>query len=187
MLLTFLLALSAWAKEPKVQKFQEVERGLWLRSTFGIGMSLTNPFEGNSDGEIWPPGAALALEAGLDFGQFASVHFAVVGRHLSGKRSLPGGKHAPGDSDAVMVMLGARFNLATTKRLAWFIKAAAGYAFGYPDVAGLGSGLAVHGGTGIEYATQLRHFFIGIELCAEYLMSHDGLGLIITPTLKYTF
>jgi hypothetical protein len=42
-------------------------------------------------------------------------------------------------------------------------------------------------GTGLEYATQLRHFFVGLEVAASYLPAIGGFSAIVTPTLKYTF
>ena len=183
-----MLEAPAGAAAPKLQKFAEVERGFWLRSTFGISLSLLNHFGGSGqESSLWPPGAVMTLEAGVDFGQVASLHLALQGQQVLGSRDLSGHGSVPNDTDVIGIMLGGRFNLVTGKRLAWFIKAQVGYMFGMPEVASLGDGLAFQGGSGLEYATSLRHFFIGLEVLAEYMMSHGGLGLLVTPTVKYVF
>lgn len=183
-----LWAAPAGAAAPKVQKFAEVERGFWLRSTFGVSLALLNHFGGSGqESSAWPPGAVVAVETGIDFGQVASIHLALQGQQVPGSRALSGYGSVPNDSDVITIMLGGRFNLVTGKRLAWFLKAQVGYAFGIPDAASLGNGLAFSGGSGLEYATSLRHFFVGLEVLAGYMMSHGGLDLLVTPTVKYVF
>jgi hypothetical protein len=176
------------SSEPRIQKFEEVERGFWLRTTFGISMAVANHFgEENRESPIWPPGPVVTIEMGYDFGQIASMHLAVQGQQVTGSRDMGTRSSVPNDSGAIGVLLGARFNIITSKRLGWFLKAGVGYMLAIPDTALLDNGLVIQAGTGIEYATNLRHFFIGIEAGAQYLMSNDGIGVLLTPTLKYTF
>jgi hypothetical protein len=73
------------------------------------------------------------------------------------------------------------------KRTGWYVKAGVGYMFAAPEMARLDQGAVIHAGTGIEYATQLRHFFVGLEVVASYLPAIGGFSAIVTPTLKYTF
>jgi len=172
---------------PRIQKFEEIERGFWLRSNFGISLAVMNHFGGDdTESPIWPPGPVVSLEMGIDFGQVASIHLAIHGQQVTGTRNSSRGS-IPNDSTAIGVLLGGRFNFVTTKRLGWFIKAGVGYMLSIPDLTKLDDGLVAQAGTGIEYATSLRHFFIGIEVLAQYLMSNNGLGILVTPTVKYTF
>lgn len=172
---------------PEVQKFREVERGFWIRSAFGFSMAVTDLFGGDDwESPMWPPGPVIGVEMGYDLGQVASIHLAAYGLQVSGTRSTSRAD-VSNDAGAFMAMLGARFNLMTTKRTGWFVKAGAGYMFAAPELARLDQGAVVHLGTGIEYATQLRHFFVGLEVVASYLPAIGGFSAIVTPTLKYTF
>ncbi|MBW1808339.1 MAG: adventurous gliding motility protein CglE [Deltaproteobacteria bacterium] len=176
------------SSEPRIQKFEEVERGFWLRTTFGISVAVMNHFGDESrESPIWPPGPVVSLEMGYDFGQIASMHLTIQGQQVTGSRDMGTRSAVPNDSGAVSILLGARFNIITSKRLGWFLKAGVGYMLAIPDMALLDSGLVIQAGTGIEYATNLRHFFIGLEIGAQYLMANSGLGVLLTPTLKYTF
>jgi hypothetical protein len=184
-----LLATSvAQAAGPKVQKFVEIERGFWLRSTFGIDLAVVNSYgSGTRSSSIFPPDPVVSLEMGVDFGQVASIHLNLMCQQIAGSRDVGTRGNVPNDSTAIGFLAGGRFNIMTTKRLGWFIKAEVGYLMSVPDTAELGNGLVVQAGTGIEYATSLRHFFVGVEAGAQYLIAHGGLGILVTPTVKYVF
>jgi hypothetical protein len=127
---------------------------------------------------------------GVDLGTIASIHLAVQGFEVSGTREVErSGKVETISNDVTGLLLsaGGRFDLMTTKRLAWFIKAGAGYLLSLPDSSGLDSTLAFLGGTGIEYATALRHFTIGIEAVGQFLLTPKSVMVILSPTVKYTF
>jgi hypothetical protein len=172
---------------PQVQKFQEVERGFFIRSTFGFSMAVTDLFGGDDwKSPLWPPGPVIGLEIGVDLGQVASIHVAAYGLQVSGTRETSRAT-VSNDAGALLAMLGGRFNLMTTKRTGWYVKGAVGYMFAAPELARLDEGAVIHLGTGIEYATQLRHFFVGLEVVASYLPAIGGFSAIVTPTLKYTF
>jgi hypothetical protein len=172
---------------PRVQKIQEVERGFWIRSAFGFSMAVTDLFGGKgSESPIWPPGPGIGVEIGYDLGQVASIHLAAYGLQVSGTRSTTRAD-VSNDAGVMLAMIGGRFNLMTTKRLGWFVKVGAGYMFAAPELARLDQGAVIHVGTGVEYATQLRHFFVGLEAVASYLPAIGGFSAIVTPTLKYAF
>ena len=126
------------------------------------------------------------MEIGYDLGQVAAMHLGVYGRQISGTQGS-GDTTISTDADVLMLMIGVRFNLATTKRLGFFVKANVGYMVASPELAKIGDGAEFHAGAGIEYATQLRHFFVGAEVLASYLPAVGGFSAIVTPTLKYTF
>lgn len=177
------------SSQPRVQKFDEIERGFWIRSSFGMSITSQNPFKDKSrKNPAWPPGGAFGLEMGYDFGQVASIHVAACGMHLNGYQIIDKEKrNVPSDVGVYMITLGTRFNLATTKRTAWFIKAGAGYLMARPKGTTLDDGLAVQAGTGIEYATNLRHFFVGLEAVADYFVESKGIVYTLTPIVKYSF
>ena len=191
---TLLLSLSltgrAWAEEtkgqPRVQEYQEVERGFWARTNLGAALTLGDVFtEGRSASMM--PGPVVSLELGYDFGQVASIHLAVLGQQVIGVRELSNRPEVSNDAGVLALMLGGRFNIITSKRLGWFIKAQASWMLTAPEMAEYQGGLVVQGGTGIEYATQLRHFFIGLEVFGQYDLANSGIGIGLTPTLKYAF
>jgi len=172
---------------PKVQQVDEVERGLWLRADLGVAMTVLDPFGSNRESGPWPPGPLLQLELGYDFGQVASIHLAINGQQVIGQQKREDREALSNDVAAVALLAGGRFNILTTKRLGWFVKAAVGWMFVAPSLAEMKDGLLVHGCTGIEYATWLRHFSVGIEAGAAYDVANGGLQVLLTPTLKYVF
>jgi hypothetical protein len=190
--LALLTTGSVYAQEssssgPRVQKFQEVERGFFIRSAFGFSVAVTDLFGGDDwKSPIWPPGPVIGIEIGFDIGQVASIHMAAYGMQVSGTRETPRAE-VSNDAGALLALLGGRFNLMTTKRTGWYVKGGVGYMFAAPEMARLDQGAVIHLGTGIEYATQLRHFFVGLEVVASYLPAIGGFSAIVTPTLKYTF
>jgi len=187
----FLLALAAVARAqtegPRTQSYQEVERGLWLRTTFGMTLSLTNHFGTGRSSSVWPPGPMVNLELGYDLGQVASLNISLLGEQLVGSRQVGERGDIPNDAAVMGLLAGGRFNLVTTKRMALFVKAQAGYAMAFPASSELKNGFLVAGGAGVEYATALRHFFIGLETSAQYLIASSGLALTVTPMIRYTF
>ncbi len=192
-LLVFILSASSVAAEsaskgaPKIQKFNEVERGFWLRTDMGFSVAVTNLFGQDRQSPVWPPSPVLQLEAGFDLGQIASIHLALHGQQISGNRQPKGKEKISNDAGMFAVMLGVRFNLVTTKRLGWFVKAAAGWMFTTPDMAGYDPGFLVQAGSGLEYATMLRHFWVGIEAWGSYDLANSGVMVGVTPSLKYVF
>jgi hypothetical protein len=173
---------------PKVQKFEDVERGFWLKSTIGMALMLGDVFGDDRESPLWPVDPMVGIEMGFDLGQVAAIHLAVYGQHVSGNRTLSAsGSEISNDAGALMLMAGGRFALVTTQRLSWFIKASGGYALAVPEMAKLDPGVVVHAGSGIEYATGLRHFFVGLEAAGQYFVASSCFSVLITPTLKYAF
>ena len=172
---------------PKVQEFEEVQRGFFLRTTMGISMSVTDMFGDKRSSNPWPPGPVLQLEAGYDIGQIVSIHVALHGQQVVGVREMDKVGDLSHDATLLAAMLGGRFNMMTTKRLALFLKANVGWMYATPDLASLDPGLLVQAGIGLEYATMLRHFFVGIEVWASYDLANKGVLASLAPCLKYTF
>lgn len=204
MLIVLGAASTAWSQGKEVKegeekvgsreaKFNEVEYGFWLRSTLGAAMVIGDLFgseNGAPSAPVFPPGPALGVEMGIDLGTIASLHLSVQGFVISGTRDVTRGDKTEtlsNDATGLLLSAGGRFDLMTTKRLAWFIKAGAGYLLASPDSAGLDSSVAVLGGTGIEYATALRHFTIGLEAVGQFLLAPKSVMVIVSPTVKYTF
>ncbi len=194
-------ASAAWAQgkegEEKVgsreAKINEVEYGFWLRSTLGAAVVIGDVFgseSGAPTAPVFPPGPALGIEMGVDLGTIASLHLSVQGFEIAGTRDVTRGdktETVSNDATGLLLSAGGRFALMTTKRLAWFIKAGAGYVLAVPDSSGLDSSLAFFGGTGVEYATALRHFTIGLEAVGQFLLAPKSVMVILSPTVKYTF
>jgi hypothetical protein len=174
----------------KVQKIEEVERGFWFRSAFGFSFVFGNAFKSSSvdkrQSSMGVPGPVMGLEMGFDLGQIASIGIMASGSQIAGIRNANFGD-VSNDADVLEVGLGVRFALMTTKRLAWFLKVGGSYLFAAPDMASFSSGFVVGGGTGLEYATNLRHFFIGVELVGQFHLPSSSVMAWVTPTLKYTF
>ena len=197
LLVACLVSSAAWAQEDeeaenrsrsRIQKINEVERGFFIRSTFGFSMALGNMFnQDSSDSPLWPPGPLLGLELGHDLGQVASLHMAFYGQSVSGSHTPTGRADVSNDASTLLAMVGARFNIATTKRMGWYLKANVGYMLAVPAIDTMDDGLVVHATTGVEYATNLRHFAVGLEAGIGFSMATSALSIIVTPTLKYVF
>jgi len=174
----------------KVQKYDEVEYGFWMRSQFGMLLSLGDFFGDSGESPLWPPGPIMGLEIGYDFASMISALLSVTGLQVSGTETFTrSGKTSEISHDATGLVLGAglRFALMTTQRLAWYVKGGVGYALTFPEVSGFEPGLAIQGATGLEYATALRHFFLGLEAGVQFQLPSSGLMVLVTPTVKYTF
>ena len=128
----------------------------------------------------------ISLEAGVDFGQYASLHVGFLASVVSGSRTLSN-RSVSNDAGLYAILAGLRYNFVTTQRLAYFLKLGGGWMKAMPDLTEVTSGVLVTAAIGFEYATMLRHFFIGLEIGGSYDLANEGIMAIVNPTLKYTF
>ena len=182
----------------------EVEKGFYLNSKIGGNMFLVGPL-----GKQTKPGMVTGFGLGGDIPtlekimslglDFTGTINGENGAFDSAGTPAPDAKIA---GDALMFQITPNVHLRyyTTKRIEAYIDLLGGVVFnqsaadGVQDVGGVtkfkkGQTMDYLGGgrLGVEYYTGLRHFSVGIEAGATYIITAASLGLQVNPTLKYTF
>lgn len=189
-------AQQAVAEEPpKVQSIQAVERGAFLETDVGLGL-FVNELNDRRYGLSLLTGAFAGYDIlpilSLSVGAYA------VAASVSRSDSTPDPK---GDLFFIAPTAQLQFALVTTERNFVFLRGAVGFAFalpkrigedangdGEPDVEYGGNGPMFAGTVGFERYTKLRHFSIGVHAGAVVVTQPSvGIGISVTPTLKYTF
>ena len=103
------------------------------------------------------------------------------------------GAEAPlGDLFYVSPMFRAQVALVTTERNFMWVRGDVGFGFGMPsEIDGVeyaGDGPVFGVTAGFERFTKLRHFAIGIHGGVVFVTEPSlGIGITVTPTIKYTF
>lgn len=82
----------------------------------------------------------------------------------------------------------AAYLIRLRERLYLAPKIAAGYALLDPSPrAGLSHAFNAGAGVGVEYATSMDHFSVGLDVLGRYVFSGGMLAITIFPRVKYTF
>lgn len=172
---------------PRVQEIQAVERGFYLEAQGGLGW-LVNKIDNRSYGMS----LLVGTFAGYDI--LPILSFQVGAYAFSGSVRVPDERDNPpyGDLLYLIPMGQLQFALITTERNFLWVRGGAGFAFGLPEeingVPYSENGPAFSGSVGFEHFTKLRHFSIGVHAGVIVVTKPDvGIGVAITPTLKYTF
>src|SRR5512146_1242782 len=177
------------------ETFNEVERGFYVGTQAGPFFILNAPADPASP-RPFAPGQVGGLEAGYDFGAFASAGLFLLGtanRAGSEYKGYSPTKSYSGDFAALIPGVAARINVLgladanQTRRTFLYVRAGAGYALFSPRQLLPTPDILVFGGAGVEYYTRLRHFSIGVELTGTFLVSSQALGFALTPSLRYAF
>src|SRR5712692_2847787 len=102
------------------------------------------------------------------------------------------GGSASGDVSGIIPGAAARFGLIgfsdsnDVKRTWLYVRGGIGYARFYPSAL-MPPDAWVFAGPGIEYFTRIRHFSIGFEVNASYLLKSKTFGFALAPNLSYAF
>jgi hypothetical protein len=180
---------------PKTQQIRAVERGFFLETDAGVSL-VVNKFNFND-----AQGKQYSLSSGLSVlaGAFAGVDILPIlsfsigayamGTSINRDQTI---NAAQGDLLFVIPSAQLQFALITTERNFLFVRGGAGFAFGLPaQINGVdfgGNGPAFNGMVGFERYTKLRHFSIGVLAGAMVVTKPSvGIGVSVTPTVKYTF
>jgi outer membrane protein OmpA-like peptidoglycan-associated protein len=184
-----LLCLSARAAEPKIQVYEEVEKGLEVGLQGGFAWN----FDANDDLSIQAgPGFLAGLELGYDLTWVFRIKGGFLSQHYSATATSPSGTSLPMDWEARVVWAGASLALLATHRFYAYAQAGVGYLAAAPrkvdrfEVAG-SDDVVILGGGGIEYYLPLRHFSIALEANVNYLPLRGDVAIAIFPVLRYTF
>ncbi|MEO1337363.1 MAG: adventurous gliding motility protein CglE, partial [Myxococcota bacterium] len=148
-------------------------------------------FVNKLDGRRYNPGPQVGIVMGYDILPILSLG---VGVAFWGGELSPPDEPAPPEGDLFFVtpLLRAQVAVFTTERNYVWIRGDVGLGFGFPasidgvDYGGTGPVIGVT--AGFERFTKLRHFAIGVHGGVVVVTEPAvGVGVTITPTLKYTF
>lgn len=170
---------------PRVQAIRAVERGFFLETDVGASL-IVNKIHDRQYGLS----VLTGLFAGYDILPILSISAGAYGMGASLSSSDP--TATSGDLFFVIPTAQLQLALITTERNFFSVRGGIGYAFGLPSkingVSYGGNGVAFSGALAFERYTKLRHFSIGVMAGVVGVTQPGlGVGVSVTPTLKYTF
>ncbi len=181
----FLASATAFAAAPKIQVFDDVEKGFTVGLMGGVAWDFDPP--------VAEPG--LGFLTGLELGYDLTWVLRLKAGYLSQAFSATakdGSTTLPMDWKGRLVWGGASLALLATERVYAYIQAGAGYLdvspkrVGTIEVAG-DSDVAILAGGGLEYYTNLRHFSFALETMVSYLPGRGDISVALYPMVRYTF
>ena len=171
---------------PRVEKVRAVERGWFMQAD--VGMTV---FVNELDNRRYGPGPQVGVFVGYDLLPILNLGVGVAfwGGEVSEDDDIP---PPVGDLFYLIPTVRAQFAVVTTERNYMWLRGDVGFGFGMPsDIDGVdyaGNGPVFGVTAGFERFTKLRHFAIGIHAGVLVVTEPDiGIGITVTPTLKYTF
>jgi hypothetical protein len=179
-------------EDPRMPRFAEVERGLFAGFEAGAVMLFDTPtddpakypFAGESGGRA--TGILTGVHLGYELSPAFAASLFVLGANAEADPSYGGfGLWATG-ADLRASFLSRR-DRNGVERLRAYVHARVGYVVTRPTGLLGTTDLLVAGGPGVEYATRLRHFSIGVAADALWLAQAGAAGVSIAPTVRYTF
>lgn len=182
-------------KDKEAVTFQEIERGFFLGVTAGP-FFVVNPPAREGTPRPFSPGQMAQVGLGFDLGERLSLEAFVLGSANRAGSDYVGkstGNKASGDFAAFVPGAAARLNLLgfadaqETMRTWIYVRAGGGWVMFFPQSLLPDPDVMVFGGPGVEYYTRLRHFSIGLEVSAAFLVTSGTLGFAVTPNLRYAF
>lgn len=179
-------------KEREVTQFAEVEHGVYLRGSGGA--FFLNSLPATQGPRPFSTGQMAQVELGFDLGERFSLGVFVMGTANRAGSDYVGnsGGSASGDFAGIIPGAAARFSFLglsdsnDVKRTWFYLRGGIGYARFYPTAL-LAPDAWVFAGPGIEYFTRIRHFSIGFEVNASYLLKSKTFGFALAPNLRYAF
>ncbi len=184
--LLLLGAPAALADSPKVQLFEEVEKGLVIGGRAGFSWNFLPPVDEPG------PGVHLGLELGYDVLDMLRVKVGFNDSLYAAATDNRRGDRFEMDYEHRLVYAGVAFAPFATQRLYLYVQAGLGYLFTDPKVL---DGVAVAGdddlailaGLSLEYYTKLRHFSFALEAEATILPIRGDVSLAIYPVVRFTW
>ncbi len=176
----------AKAAAPRIQVFNEVEKGLELGLQGGFSWDFSPPVPDRG------PGFLVGLEVGYDLNWVFRIKAGFLTQHYSGSATSSKGTHLPMDWESSLVWAGASLSLIATQRFYTYIQAGVGYFAASPKHVGSfevggSDDVAILAGGGVEYYLPLRHFSIAVEANVSILPLRGDVALAVFPVLRYTF
>lgn len=179
-------------EDPRVAKFKDVERGIFVGFEVGyLGLLDTPtadrvkyPLAGESGGGAG--GVLVGASVGVDLGQRLSVALVAQGGNQRARANYGAFNLLSAGAD-VRVALKSWLDRNDWQRFFVYVHARGGFARTTPTGLFGDTDVVVAGGPGLEYFTKLRHFSIGAAVDAVYATKAGVLGFAVYPTVRYTF
>jgi outer membrane protein OmpA-like peptidoglycan-associated protein len=181
-----LWSAGAAAGPPKIQLFEEVEKGFEIGGHLGLCYDFVSPVENLN------PGLLVGIEVGYDLTWIFRIKLGFDDHIYSGRSPNRRGTYIDLDFEERLVWGGASLALLATDRFYVYVQAGIGYLFTTPkqvdgiDAAGPDD-LAILAGGGLEYYTTLRHFSFGVEANAMVMPIRGDVAISVYPVIRYTF
>ena len=177
---------TALAGPPKIQLFEDVEKGLEVGGHLGLC------YDFNSSVENLYPGLLAGIELGYDVTWIFRLKMGFDNSIYSGRSPNHRGNLVDMDFEHHLAWAGASLSLLASERFYVYAQAGLGYLWGSPETVdginvGNNSDLAILAGGGVEYYTMLRHFSFGIEANVTILPMSSDAAISIFPVVRYTF
>jgi outer membrane protein OmpA-like peptidoglycan-associated protein len=174
------------ADSPKIQVYEEVEKG------FSIGLQAGAAYDFNPPLDTPGLGLLAGLELGYDLTWVFRVKAGFLTEHHSGTSMTSSGNEVTTDFQGRLVWGGASLSLLATHRFYAYAQAGVGYLATSPKrVGGMEVGgkddVAILVGGGLEYYPQLRHFSFAIETNVSILPLRGDVSIAVFPVVRYTF
>ncbi len=191
---------AAQAGTPSAGVAQEIRSGFFADVNLG-GFFTATGLNSKGNKGVSNPQAYLQLGVGYDVAKFLAVgaHFGIGSSANSCFATRVGDKCLSGAtvvSDSfTLTMLGAEgvFKVAVGERLFLRPRIDVGWTFLEPapavdkDGKEVGGGAYVGAGFGIEYATHMDHFSIGLDIGGKFIIGPNIPVFAFYPMIKYTF
>jgi hypothetical protein len=179
-------------EDPRAPRFAEVERGLFTGFETGVIVLFRTPtddrakypFAGAGGGRA--TGLVVGTHLGYDVSSWLAASLFALGANASAGASYGAfGLIATGADLRATVL--TRRDRNDVERFRSFVHARAGYLVTRPTGLLGSTDLLLAAGPGVEYATRLRHFAVGLAADVLWLARAGTPGVSIAPSVRYTF
>ncbi len=179
-------------EDPRAPRFHDVERGFFTGFEVGYLTLFKTPtadrnkfqFAGAEGGRS--DGFLVGATVGYDLtSRLALSAFALGGNSRASVSYGAFSVYAFG-GDLRVSLLGSR-DANQVERLLFYLHGRGGLLLTRPEGLFGTNDVYLAGGPGVEYFTHLRHFSVGLAGDVAYVAKAKAAGLVITPTVRYTF
>jgi outer membrane protein OmpA-like peptidoglycan-associated protein len=171
---------------PKVQIYEEVEKGFYIGLSGGVAYDVNPPVENKSIGLL------TGLELGYDITWVFRIKAGFQIENFSGSAVSASQRILPMDFQSRLFWGGASLALLATQRFYLYIQGGVGYRLATPqqiskiDVSGEND-IAILAGGGMEYYPNLRNFSFAIEANSYIMPGRGDVAVAVFPMVRYTF
>ena len=179
-------------EDPRAPRFHDVERGFFTGFEVGYLTLFKTPtadrnrfqFAGAEGGRS--DGFLVGATVGYDLtSRLALSAFALGGNSRASVSYGAFSVYAFG-GDLRVSLLGSR-DANQVERVLFYLHGRGGLLLTRPEGLFGTNDVYLAGGPGVEYFTHLRHFSVGLAGDVAYVAKAKAAGLVITPTVRYTF
>jgi hypothetical protein len=185
-------AAPATVEDPRAQRYQDVERGIFVGFETGWLVLSKTP---NQDPIRYPfatmgggaaQGAVIGVHLGYDLSERVAMALFAEGASVKASASYGAFDLLVGGLDLRYAFLGQK-DRNGFQRFFLYAHARGGYLVTHPRGLFGDTDVLVGAGLGAEYYTQLRHFSVGLQVDGIYVLSAKAPGFAVTPVVRYTF